>query len=174
MATRRRFFPRQSGSPDSSASSTNPRPALPRRLARFERLEAREMLSGSTGPTVTSVTTTENVQASGLVIQPGAGQTSVAYFHIYGITGGTLYENNGTTPIANNSYITVAEGEAGLKFTPNANLLIPGGFTVGESTTAGASGSIGTTARDTVTVWLAGPSVASTTTVENTQTSIMK
>ncbi|HEX4145820.1 MAG TPA: hypothetical protein VHY91_20110 [Pirellulales bacterium] len=103
-------------------------------------------------PSVTGATTPENMQASGLVIKPGAGDSSVAYFQIYGITGGTLYQNNGTTPIANNSYITLAQGEAGLKFTPNSGSMVPGGFTVRESTTSGASGLSGSTARAAITV----------------------
>ena len=79
------------------------------------------------GPTVTNATTTENTQTtSGLVITPGAGDSSAAYFQIHGITGGTLYQNNGTTPIANGSFITLAQGAAGLKFTPNAGSLMPG------------------------------------------------
>ena len=82
------------------------------------------------GPSVTNATTTENTQTtSGLVITPGANDSSAAYFQITCITGGTLYQNNGTTPITNGSFITLAQGEAGLKFTPNAGSLVPGGFT---------------------------------------------
>ncbi|HTU24583.1 MAG TPA: hypothetical protein VMF30_04250, partial [Pirellulales bacterium] len=121
-------------------------------------------------PKVTGAATTENVQTtSGLVITPGAGD-GAAYFQIYGITGGTLYESNGTTPIANNSYITLAQGEAGLKFTPNSGSLVPGGFTARESTTASAAGIIGSTTRAAITVTLAGPSVTGATTMENMQT----
>ena len=56
------------------------------------------------------------------MITPGAGDSTAAYFQITGITGGTLYQNNGTTPIANGSFITLAQGAAGLKFTPTAGL----------------------------------------------------
>ena len=63
------------------------------------------------GPTVTSATTTENTQtAAGLVITPGANDSTAAYFQITGITGGTLYQNNGTTPISSGSFITRGPG----------------------------------------------------------------
>ena len=88
------------------------------------------------GPTVTSATTTENTQTtSGLVITPGANDSSAAYFQITGITGGTLFQHNGTTAIVNGGFITVAQGEAGLKFTPTTGSLASGSFTVQESTT---------------------------------------
>ena len=123
------------------------------------------------GPTVTSAITTENTQTtSGLVITPGANDSSAAYFQITGITGGTLYQNNGTTPIANGSFITVAQGEAGLKFTPTTGSLASGSFTAQESTSAAVGGLGGTTATATITVALAGPTVTSAVTTENTQT----
>jgi len=51
----------------------------------------------------------------------------VTHFKITGITGGTLFKNNGT-PISNNNFITFAEGNAGLKFTPAATSTRPPGF----------------------------------------------
>ena len=105
------------------------------------------------GPSVTDATTTENKQTiSGLVITPGPHDTSAAYFQITGITGGTLYQNNGTTPIANGSFITVAQGEAGLKFTPTTGSLATGSFIVQESTSNLASGLSGPTATATISV----------------------
>ena len=47
----------------------------------------------------------------------------MTHFKITGITNGTLYQNDGTTPITNSTFITFAEGNAGLKFTPTAELL---------------------------------------------------
>ena len=127
------------------------------------------------GPSVTNATTTENTQTtSGLVITPGLGDSTAAYFQISVITGGTLYQNNGTTPISNGSFITLAQGGAGLKFTPNPGTLVPGGFTVQESTTAAVGGLTGPTARAAITVTLAGPSVTGgTTTEEGVQTSAL-
>ncbi|HTU25262.1 MAG TPA: hypothetical protein VMF30_07690, partial [Pirellulales bacterium] len=123
------------------------------------------------GPTVTAGITAENTQSAGLLVNPGTRDTSAAFFHIYGINGGTLYQSDGTTPIANNSYITVAQGEAGLKFTPNTNSLAAGGYTVQESTTDSASGLNGPVVRGTVAVSLAGPSVTNETENENTNAS---
>ena len=88
------------------------------------------------GPSVTSAVTTENTQTTaGLVITPGANDSTAAYFQITGITGGTLYQNNGTTPITSGSFITLAQGAAGLKFTPTTGSLATGSFNVEESTT---------------------------------------
>ncbi|MGB8957118.1 MAG: Ig-like domain-containing protein, partial [Tumebacillaceae bacterium] len=82
-------------------------------------------------PIVTDAMTAEDVQStSGLVITPGSGsgRPATTHFKITGITGGTLYKNDGTTPIADGSFITVAEGGAGLKFTPNAEASGTTGF----------------------------------------------
>jgi hypothetical protein len=69
--------------------------------------------TGANVPTVTQTT-------SGLVLQRnGNDDSSVDYFRITNITGGTLYQNNGSTVINSNDYITYAQGQAGLKFTPS-------------------------------------------------------
>jgi gliding motility-associated-like protein len=71
-------------------------------------------------PSSTNATTTRDQQTkSGLVISrnPVDG-TEVTHFKITAITNGTLYQNNGITPIINNGFITFAQGNAGLKFTP--------------------------------------------------------
>ncbi|MEQ1860992.1 MAG: Ig-like domain-containing protein, partial [Chthoniobacteraceae bacterium] len=84
-------------------------------------------------PTVSSATTPEDTQSSsGLVIGRNAADgAEVTHFRITGITGGTLFKNNGTTVINNNDFITFTEGNAGLKFTPSANLNTPTGNTFG-------------------------------------------
>ena len=123
------------------------------------------------GPTVTNAATTANTQTtSGLVITPGANDSSAAYFQITYITGGTLYLNDGVTPIANGSFITLAQGEAGLTFTPTSAALVAGGFTIRESTTNTTSGLSGTTARAAIAVTLSGPVVTDATTTEGKQT----
>jgi hypothetical protein len=58
------------------------------------------------------------------------------HFQITNITGGTLYLNDGVTQLTNGQFITVAQGAAGLKFTPAANSLTSGSFTVQASTSA--------------------------------------
>ena len=125
-------------------------------------------------PSVTNATTTDNTQStSGLVITPNAADTAfVTNFQITGITGGTLFLNNGTTQVTNNEFITAAQGGAGLKFTPTSNSLTSGSFTVQESTSATTAGMGGPTATATITVNLVlhQPSVTNATTTENTQT----
>ena len=86
------------------------------------------------------------------MITAGSNDSSAAYFQITGITGGTLYQNNGTTPITSGSFITLAQGEAGLKFTPTAGSLVNGGFSVQESATAAASGLNGPTTKVAIDV----------------------
>ncbi len=78
-------------------------------------------------PTLSNATTNEDTQSTGgLVITAnvadGGGTTN---YKITNILGGTLYKNDGTTAIAAGSFITKAEGAAGLKFTPSANLFSP-------------------------------------------------
>jgi hypothetical protein len=127
-------------------------------------------------PGVTSATTTEDTQTTGgLVISKNAADgTEVTHFKITGITGGTLFQNDGTTAIANGDFITVAEGNAGLKFTPSANLYSPVttfGFNV-QSSLAAADGGLGgspAVASITVNPVADTPSVANATTDEDTQ-----
>ena len=125
-------------------------------------------------PSVTNATTSENTQTtSGLVITPNATDAGfVTYFQITSITGGTLYQNDGVTAIANGTFITAAQGAAGLKFTPTANSTASGSFTIQESTSATTGGRGGSTATATITVnrGLNQPSVTNATTTDNTQT----
>ena len=105
-------------------------------------------------PSVTDATTNEDTQtASGLVISRNpADGPEVTHFKITGIIGGTLYQNNGTTAIPNGSFITFAQGNAGLKFTPAPNSVAPGSFAVQASTANSDSGLGGGTATATITV----------------------
>jgi CSLREA domain-containing protein len=128
-------------------------------------------------PSVTDATTNEDTQTtSGLVVSRNAADgAEVTHFKITGITNGTLFKNNGTTQINNGDFITFAEGNAGLKFTPAANLFSPGttfGFQVqGATSAAGAGLSSGfATATLTVTPIADTPSASNATTNEDTQT----
>jgi hypothetical protein len=90
-------------------------------------------------PSVTDAATNANTQTtSGLVISrnPVDG-AEVTHFKITGITNGTLFKNDGVTPINNEDFITSAEGNSGLKFTPGA---VNGSFTVQASTSAADAG----------------------------------
>jgi len=82
-------------------------------------------------PSVTNAVTAEDTQStSGLMITRNAQDNSaITHYKITGITGGTLYKENGITPISNNNYITAAEGAAGLRFTPDTDTNTPAGGT---------------------------------------------
>src|SRR5262249_32822453 len=86
-------------------------------------------------PNVTSATTSEDTQStSGLVITRNAADgPEIADFKITNISGGTLFQNDGVTPIANDGFITIAQGNAGLKFTPLPNSNVVGTFQVQSS-----------------------------------------
>ncbi len=105
-------------------------------------------------PSVTNATTDEDTQStSGLIISRNAADgAEVTHFKITGITNGTLFKNDGVTPITNGTFITFAEGNAGLKFTPTADFSGSGSFTVQASTSSGDAGLGGSTVIATVTV----------------------
>jgi hypothetical protein len=112
-------------------------------------------------PTVTDATTTGLLGAqttSGLVISPSPFDSSFSgYFKITGITGGTLYQHDGATPIGNGSFITFAQGMAGLKFSPPLLFASTGSFSVQASTSNGNAGLGGSVVSATITI--GGPPV---------------
>ena len=120
-------------------------------------------------PSVTNATTNEDTQsASGLVLSRNAADgAETTHFKITGINGGTLYKNDGTTEITNNTFITFAEGNAGLKFTPMANSISNGGFNVEASTNGTTVAGSAATATVTVNAVADTPSVASPTITED-------
>src|SRR6185436_13227505 len=108
-------------------------------------------------PSVTNATTNEDTQStSGLVISRNAVDgAEVTHFKITGITNGTLFKNNGTTQINNGDFVTFAEGNAGLKFLPAANLFSPStafSFQVQGATSAAGAGLSNGFATATITV----------------------
>ena len=73
-------------------------------------------------PSISAATTWEDTQSgSGLIINREPGDTGVTHFKITNIQNGTLFKNDGSTVINNGAFITLAEGNAGLKFTPAAD-----------------------------------------------------
>jgi hypothetical protein len=105
-------------------------------------------------PSVTNATTNEDTQTtSGLIItlNPGDGP-EVTHYRITGITGGTLFQNDGVTPINSGDFILVAQGAAGLKFTPALNSSAPGSFQIQASLNATPAGLGGALATATITV----------------------
>src|SRR5205823_3467864 len=127
-------------------------------------------------PSVTNSSTNEDVQTTtGLVISRNAADgNEVAFFKITSITNGTLFKNDGTTSISNNQFITFAQGNAGLKFTPNANLyssVSTFSFDVAAAqNNTGAGLGSSSTATITVNPIADTPSVTNSTTAINTQT----
>lgn len=94
------------------------------------------------GLNITNTTCGENVQSiTGLVITPsGAFLGTVNSYQITNISGGSLFLNDGVTPVTDGEFITVAQGAAGLKFTPTNGSLAAGMFTIEASTTGDAFG----------------------------------
>lgn len=91
-------------------------------------------------PEITEALTQNGQQSSsGLVVTRGAEDgAEVTHFKITSITNGTLYQNDGTTEITNGDFITFAQANAGLKFTPDSYL--NGSFEIQGSTSSDDSG----------------------------------
>ncbi len=125
-------------------------------------------------PSVTNASTTEDTQTtSGLVISPNpADGAEVTHFKVTAISGGDLFQNDGTTPISADDFITVTQGNAGLKFTPAPNSIANGGFTVQAATTNHDTGLGGSTVDATISVTPVAdtPSVTNSATLEDIQT----
>ncbi len=125
-------------------------------------------------PGVTNTTTPEDTQSgSGLVVTRNtADGPEVTHFKIFGITNGSLFQNDGVTPIADGAFITVAQGNAGLRYSPNANFFGTGNFQVRSSLSASEVGVGGpaATAIITVTPVPDTPSVTNSATQEDVQT----
>ncbi len=96
-------------------------------------------------PSITAATTAEDTQsATGLVISRNiVDSTEVTHFKITNLVNGRLYKNNGTTEIVAGDFITFAEGNAGLKFTPAADKNSPSSDTFSFDV-QGATDAIGT------------------------------
>ncbi|MDZ4817521.1 MAG: tandem-95 repeat protein [Planctomycetota bacterium] len=112
-----------------------------------------EVVGAADTPGVTNATTDEDQQTTtGLVITPNATDNNATHFKITGITNGSLFKNNGTTAINDGDFITLAEGAAGLKFTPDPDFFGVGSFDVKSSTSANDSGLGGATVQADITV----------------------
>jgi hypothetical protein len=95
-------------------------------------------------PQVTSSTTDPGVQSGLIFIQRnGADGPEVTHFKISAITNGSLFHADGITPVNDNDFLTVAQGSAGVRFTPAST--VNGSFKVETSedgaTVAAQSGS---------------------------------
>jgi len=68
----------------------------------------------------------------------------ITHFRIVGVTGGTLVRNRDSTPVQPGDFITVADGELGLRFNPTTGLPTVTAVSA-VSPTPGGAGSISTT-----------------------------
>lgn len=106
-------------------------------------------------PTVTNSSTVFPQQTTGgLVISRNiVDGLEVTHFQITNITGGTLFQNDGVTPINSRDFITYAQAHAGLKFTPAVDSNGTGSFQIQASlseTAAGLGGNVITATIDVV------------------------
>src|SRR4029077_12321732 len=62
---------------------------------------------------------------SGLVITPNRADRISTHYKISNILNGVLFQNDGTTAIADGALITLAEGAAGLRFAPTPGKYSP-------------------------------------------------
>ena len=113
-------------------------------------------------PSITATATLPATQTtSGLVVSRNAADgAEVSYFKITNIAGGSLYQSDGTTAINANDFITYAQANAGLKFTPSGGT--DGSFDLQASTSnanAGLGGSV-VSATVTVGVGVVSPTIA--------------
>jgi hypothetical protein len=116
-------------------------------------------------PSVTNSVTAYNTQTtSGLVLSRNAADgAEVTHFKITGISGGTLFLNDGGTPILDGTFITFEQGNAGLRFTPTPGSSATGHFTAQASTAASDAGLGGAAVTADIAVQLTGPALNSLT-----------
>ena len=70
-------------------------------------------------PRVDDITTDRLTQSGLIKITPNENDgAEITHFRVSGIHGGTLFLADGTTQINDGEYITVAQGQAGVRFTP--------------------------------------------------------
>ena len=98
-------------------------------------------------PSITSASTVVNVQTtSGLVVNRNADDgAEVTHVKITAVSGGSLFLNDGSTPVAAGSFVTIAQGGAGLRFTPALNSAATGHVSIQASTSntdAGLGGAV--------------------------------
>ena len=109
-------------------------------------------------PQVTNISTNANNQSELIYVNRNSGDgAEVSHFRISGITNGTLYLADGITRIDDGDFITVSQGQAGLRFTPVEGSTADGSFNV-ESSEDGVSVSAQSgRATSTITVMTPAP-----------------
>src|SRR5207248_314313 len=99
-------------------------------------------------PQVTGSSTNEDVPTTtGLVVTRNAADgAEITQFQITDVSHGKLFKSDGTTQITVGSFITAAEGNAGLRFIPDANFSGTASISVLATLAGGAAPSGVTTA----------------------------
>src|SRR5262249_28713671 len=93
-------------------------------------------------PSITNATTNEDVQSTSrlVVSRTTADRADVPSFKTPRSSDRTLFLTDGTTQVSDNTFITFAQANAGLKFNPNANFFGSGSFDVQASLSNSDSG----------------------------------
>ncbi|MBV8780536.1 MAG: discoidin domain-containing protein, partial [Phycisphaerae bacterium] len=106
-------------------------------------------------PSITPAVASEDSQTSSGLVVTASDPNTVSY-QINNITNGTLYQNDGVTPITNGQFITAAQGVAGLVFKPTLHRSTDSGstfsFTAQASSTGDGIGLGGTAATASITI----------------------
>jgi hypothetical protein len=90
-------------------------------------------------PQVGDIITVQGTQSDLIIIDRNVNDgAEVTSFRISGITNGTLYQADGVTQINDGDYITYAQAQAGVRFTPGPGSIADGSFDV-ESSEDGVS-----------------------------------
>ncbi|PON14738.1 hypothetical protein C2W62_27490 [Candidatus Entotheonella serta] len=85
-------------------------------------------------PQAPNIVIPEDTQSGPMILDRHATDGSeVTHFRISKIANGTLFHNDGITSINNGAYITVSEGQLGLRFQPTLESSVPGSFVVESS-----------------------------------------
>lgn len=79
--------------------------------------------------TIASVSTLQNTLSSAITVTPPAN-LGVTHFKVSGIANGSLFQSDGSTPIVDGAFITVATGASGLRFLPSLDSTLTGRFDV--------------------------------------------
>ena len=82
-------------------------------------------------PRVASISTNKDTQSDPIVIDRNANDgAEVSHFRISAVANGVLFQADGITPVADGSFITYAQAQAGLRFSPSSGSLDSGTFLV--------------------------------------------
>jgi hypothetical protein len=109
-------------------------------------------------PQVTNVSTNADTQSEAIYINRHASDgAEVSHFKISGITNGALYLADGVTRIDDGDFITVSQGEAGVRFTPAEGSTENGSFNVASSENGVSVSTQSGIATATITVLTAAP-----------------